>query len=184
MKIADEKIKLKDGREIVIRSPKPEDAESLIEFMRVTAAETHFLLRYPEEINYTVEREREIITDRVASEDCCWFTVFDGDKAVGNCEVRRLDSRLRMRHRGELAIALEEAYCSLGLGTILLTKAIDKAKEFGFEQLELCVFADNLRAQGLYKKMGFKESGRLPRAFKMKDGTYIDDVNMVLFFKE
>ena len=62
-----------------------------------------------------------------------------------------------------------------------IQKAIDKARELGFDQLELGVYADNERAMGLYKKMGFKEFGRTPRAFKLKDGTYIDEVNMVLF---
>ena len=42
----------------------------------------------------------------------------------------------------------------------------------GFEQVELGVYSDNDRARHMYKKMGFKEYGMNPRAFKLKDGTY------------
>lgn len=62
-----------------------------------------------------------------------------------------------------------------------MTKAIDKAKELGFEQIELGVYADNKKGIALYKKMGFQETGRILRAYKLKDGTYIDEINMVLF---
>ena len=39
-------------------------------------------------------------------------------------------------------------------------------------QLELEVAEDNLRAQGLYRKMGFSEVARLPDALRRQDGTY------------
>ena len=113
------------------------------------AEETHYLVRYPEEINIELEREKEIIRNNLEAEDS--------------------------------AIALEQAYCNGGLGTILMQKAIDKAREIGFEQMELGAYADNDRAIALYKKMGFQECGRTPKAFKLKDGTYIDEVNMILF---
>ncbi|MBP3824546.1 MAG: GNAT family N-acetyltransferase, partial [Butyrivibrio sp.] len=58
---------------------------------------------------------------------------------------------------------------------------IDKAKELGFEQMELGTYADNEKGLALYRKMGFQEMGKNLRAFKLKDGTYIDEINMVLF---
>lgn len=60
-----------------------------------------------------------------------------------------------------------------------MERGIDFAKKAGFEQLELGVFADNDRALCLYKKMGFEEIGRIPRAFRLPDGSYIDEITMV-----
>lgn len=40
-----EKIQLRDGREVVLREAEPEDAESMIAYLRQTAAETHFMVR-------------------------------------------------------------------------------------------------------------------------------------------
>ena len=66
-----------------------------------------------------------------------------------------------------------------GLNPFLMERGIDFAKKAGFEQLELGVFADNDRALCLYKKMGFEEIGRIPRAFRLPDGSYIDEITMV-----
>ena len=90
-------------RIIEIRSALPEDAEKLKAHREATAAETHFMARYPE----------------------------DGDFDLG-----------KMRS--------------------------------GIEGMR-----DSERAQGLYRKYGFKEYGRTPRAFKLKDGTYRDEIIMV-----
>ena len=64
----------------------------------------------------------------------------------------------------------------------MLDIALEQAKKNGFEQVELGVFEDNLRAIHLYKKCGFKKVGIQPRAFKLKDGTYRDEVQMVHIF--
>ena len=53
-----------------------------------------------------------------------------------------------------------------------------------FEQLELGVFSDNARAIHLYESCGFHAWGTQPRAFKLKDGTYRDEIMMVRFFDE
>ena len=61
---------------------------------------------------------------------------------------------------------------------------IECAKKAGFEQIELGVFADNERARHLYEKMGFKQVGVQPRAFKLKDGTYRDEVQMIYMIEK
>ena len=181
MKIEEEKITLKDGRNLTLRSAEEKDAQTMLDYIVKTAEETHFLVRYPEEISMDLEREKKIISDNLEAEDSIWFTVFDGDKAVGNCSISRHRNHIKLKHRCDFAIAIEQAYCGQGLGTILMTKAIDKARELGFEQMELGAYADNENGLALYKKMGFQEMGRNLRAFKMKDGTYIDEINMILF---
>ena len=40
---------------------------------------------------------------------------------------------------------------------------------------------DNDSGIALYQRMGFKEMGRNLKAFKLKDGTYIDEINMIRF---
>ncbi|MBO4457377.1 MAG: GNAT family N-acetyltransferase [Butyrivibrio sp.] len=184
MRIEEEKITLKDGRILSLRSAEEKDAQTMLDYLIKTAEETHFLVRYPEEISPDLEKEKEIINNTLEAEDSVWFTVFDGDKAVGNCAIACHRNQIKLKHRCDFAIAIEQAYCGCGLGTILMTKAIDKARELGFEQLELGVFADNEKGIALYKKMGFKEMGRNLKAFKQKDGTYIDEINMILFLFE
>ena len=40
---------LKDGREALLRSPREEDIPAMLDYLRRSAGETEFLLRYPEE---------------------------------------------------------------------------------------------------------------------------------------
>ncbi len=181
MRIETETLTLKDGRTLTLRTPGEEDAQTLIDYMVKTAADSHYLVRYPEEIQTTLEREKEIIKEKADADDAVWYTVFDGDKAVGNCAIERFRNHIKVKHRCSLAIALDADYCGCGLGEILMGKAIAKAKEMGFEVLELGVLEDNKRAQALYKKMGFKEWGTLPKAYKLKDGTYIGEVDMIRY---
>ncbi|WP_051538228.1 GNAT family N-acetyltransferase [Butyrivibrio proteoclasticus] len=150
MRIKEETITLKDGRELTLRSAEEKDAQTMLDYIVKTAEETHFLVRYPEEISPDIEREKRIINDSLEAEASAWFTVFDGDKAVGNCSISRHRNHIKLKHRCDFAIALEQAYCGCGLGTILMTKAIDKAKELGFEQIELGVYADNKKGIALY----------------------------------
>ena len=46
-------------------------------------------------------------------------------------------------------------------------------------EVKQSVFADNDRAIHLYEKYGFKKYGIQPNAFKLKDGTYRDEIIMV-----
>ncbi|MCR5105245.1 MAG: GNAT family N-acetyltransferase [Eubacterium sp.] len=181
MRIEEEIITLKDGRNLILRSAEDKDAPTMLDYIMKTAEETHFLIRYPEEISLDIEREKMIINDVLESEDSVWFTVFDGEKAIGNCSISRHRNYIKYRHRCDFAIAIEQAYCGQGLGTILMIKSINKAKELGFEQIELGVYEDNENGLALYRRMGFQEMGRNLRAFKLKDGTYIDEIIMILF---
>ena len=181
MRIPEEKIRLKNGKELTLRSAEEKDALTMLDYLKKTSEETPFLIRYPEEVTLDLETEKKFLNGVIESEDSVWFTVFDEEKAVGNCSINCLSNRMKLKHRCSMGIALEQAYCGCGLGTMLIEKARNKARELGFEQMELGVFANNERAVALYRKMGFVECGRMPRAFRMKDGTYIDEINMVLF---
>lgn len=55
MVVDEKKIILSNGRIFVLRSPRIDDAVQMIEYLKTSAGETDFLLRYPEEVNITVE---------------------------------------------------------------------------------------------------------------------------------
>ena len=61
MRFEEKRVTLKDGRVLLIRPAMPCDAEELIRYLKQTAAETRFLLRYPDEWNLTAEKERELL---------------------------------------------------------------------------------------------------------------------------
>jgi len=170
-------ITLKNGRKAILRSPRPEDAEELVQWLHKTAEETHYILRYPEEVTMTVEQEAGFIDYVVQSpNDCMILCVVDGVIA-GNCHLK-FYSRIKVKHRAEIAIGLLQAFWGLGIGTAMFEEMIRLGREHGITQLELEVLGDNERGLALYRKMGFRVYGERPNSIRLKDGTMITDYLM------
>lgn len=162
------------GREIILRNAETSDAEALINYLRVTSAETRFLIREPEEVTFTQEQEiRFIESMRSAQRELMLVATLDG-KLVGNCSLMGIAPYKRYAHRCQVAIALYQEYCGLGIGAIMMQTILEKAKQLGYEQAELEVVSDNVAAIALYKKLGFEKSGTFPNNMKYVDGTYAD----------
>lgn len=172
---------LKDGAAVTLRSPQISDAAQLNAYLRLTSGETHFMVRYPEECSQSLEAAQKRLQAMADDERSFMLAAFLDGELVGNCGVNELADHLKLRHRASLGISIKKKAWGLGLGTILIAKALEQAKENGFTQVELGVFADNERARGLYRKLGFQEMGCIPHAFLLKDGTYRDEVQMVKF---
>ena len=166
----EKKITLKNGKKAILRSPRKEDAEKLLESIKTACGETDFLIRYPEEWTISVEKEEEWIKNNLASPDslilCCSV---DGEIA-GNCDIA-FRSGIKMRHRAVVGIAIRKDYWDLGIGSAMFEELIAAAKDRGVEILELEFIEGNDRARHLYEKFGFSIVGERPNAFKLKDGT-------------
>jgi ribosomal protein S18 acetylase RimI-like enzyme len=106
------------------------------------------------------------------------FVAVSGGEVVGWCDIR-LDERPGSTHRGELGMGVHPDYRSQGIGSALLTAALESARRIGLEQVELDVFASNAQAIRLYERFGFEVEGRKRRARKL-DGMCDDSVQMVL----
>ena len=104
---------------------------------------------------------------------------FAGEKLVGEFGVAQVRPHIKCRHRAVMGISVRKDHWGCGLGSYLMQLAIDQTRANGFEQLELGVYSDNARAIHLYEKFGFERYGIQPRAFKLKDGTYRDEIIMV-----
>lgn len=179
MFFAEKEFKLKDGRTCILRSARPqEDAKALIDYMKVTAAETPFLLREPEDVTLTVEQEERFLQSRLDDPRELILVAFVDGEHAGNCGLLSLGSKLRILHRCNVGIALYQKYCGLGIGRQMLETVLETAKTLGYEQAELEVVAGNIRAQHLYESLGFKAFGTRSHAMKYKDGTYADEILM------
>ena len=169
------------GKTIVLRSPEEKDAQTFTDIRKITYEETYFLARYPEENYMTPEIAKNMIETTLQRKDEFLLGAFDGDKMIGCVIVANDGSHIKFRHKAEIGIFILQEYCGMGLGRIMMEQAIQAAKTTGLEQLNLGVFDDNMGAIHLYQQLGFKEWGREPHAFKLKDGTYRDEIQMVLF---
>ena len=186
MRIKPREYKFQDGRILTVRSVEGKDAEAHIQFKHTTSGETHFMARYPEEeCSYDdMERVREGLTTCEASPVNFEIGVYDDrGEQVGGIGVTQVRPHIKYRHRAVMGISILKKYWGCGLGSFLMQLAVEQAAANGFEQLELGVFEDNVRAIHLYEKFGFAKYGVSPRAFKLKDGTYRDEIIMVRMLK-
>ena len=90
----------------------------------------------------------------------------------------------RRRHRAQLGVAVRKEYWNQGIATAILNRLIEAAPGMGFSQIELSVVADNERAQALYRKLGFREIGRIPNALQSEDGSRRDEIWMALLLEK
>lgn len=174
----DRHLTLRDGRVALLRSARPEDAEPLIEYLRVCVGETEYLLRYPEEVTMTVQDERTLLAGMAESPGKMMIVAVVEGQIVGCCNLGRYE-REKSRHRASLGISVLRAYWGLGIGGAMLDGVIETAQSIGVSQLELEYIQGNERALALYQKKGFVAVGRKPNAVRLRDGRMLDEIAMI-----
>lgn len=173
---------LKNGQRILLQSAREKNAEALCHHRYITSSESYFMARYPEEASLDVEGMKVNLFTIENDEKDFTVTAFVGEKIIGDAGITKIRKHMKYFHRAYFGISILQEYCNQGLGKYILDLALEQAKKNGFEQVELGVFEDNLGAIHLYEKCGFKKVGIQPRAFKLKDGTYRNEIQMVRIF--
>ncbi len=171
---------LKDGRMALLRSPKDEDIPGMLEYLKVSAGETEFLLRYPEECGmYTPEAERAFFNRINNADNGAMLVCLVDGKVAGNCDIQW--SRMKkLRHRATVSIALMKEFWGLGIGTKMMQEMIRIAEaDDQILQIELDFIEGNSRARALYEKMGFRITGMKPDGIRLKNGTLLNEYSMV-----
>ncbi len=99
---------------------------------------------------------------------------------VGHVELRG-SPIVAALHRAELSIGVEAPYRGRGGARALMSAAVAWARDLeGLCAVDLRVFAHNEVARALYRAVGFQQVGLVRDAYRMRDGTSVDDVLMTL----
>ena len=178
MRFLEREITLKDGRTCILRPNAPDLAEGMLEYLKKTSAETPFLLRNPDEVNYTLEGEKEILGRLLEDPYTIMMAAVVDGKIAGNGSISGIGEKRKIRHRCSLAIALYEEFWGLGIGTAMINYMTELAAQIGWHQVDLEVVVENEQAQALYRKCGFIKTGRRHNALLFDDGTYHDEIPM------
>ena len=100
-------------------------------------------------------------------------------KIVGNTDVGL--EKFRRSHIGKFGIAILNGYRGAGLGEYLMSEIIKSAKKElrpRLKVIRLEVYEGNKPAINLYKKMGFKIVGKIPKQIQYK-GKLISEFIMI-----
>ena len=169
------RITAKNGKEVILRTLRWEDLDDLIVLMNSLVDEGAEIGR---NVKVTRDEEADWLGKKLASLERGeeFFLVAEADgKAIGTSGLTK--KKGWWSHVGELGIIIEKSYRNVGIGTEMLEEILAQAEKMGLKILTLRLFSTNRTAYHLYEKLGFRETGRIPRAL-YKDGKYLDEVIM------
>ena len=172
--------KLKDGTTATIRTVTESDAEAYLTLGKSIMGEQIYSLTQPEELNLTVDQEREWLKSNI--EDECHLVICAeiNGKIVGQLDFSN-GHRKRNAHTGEFGMGVHKDFRGLGIGSLLIGALVDWAKNNPkIEKINLCVHQTNDRAIATYKKIGFQVEGLRTKDLKYPNGVYVDTILMGL----
>jgi len=165
----------KDGRQAILRTPRWEDLDDFLELINSLVDEHAEILTTEK-----VTREEEIdwltkVLSRVEKDEMFYLVAEVDKKVVAVSEINKRSGY--EKHVGVIGIAIRSGFRDLGIGTEMMKTLIAKAQEWGLKVLTLTVFATNKQAIHVYEKVGFVQTGSVPKKH-FKDGKYIDEIIM------
>ena len=164
---------LKDGRVVTIRLAVPDDARAITDFVNTVGREKQFVLR--ERATWTLDEERVTLAAADGKDSAFFVGEIEGRiSALLNIARGRWPKNY---HVAEFGMACLPDSRRIGLGTAVLSRALEWASSVGIRKVNLEVFASNQPALDLYRKMGFEEEGRRQREFLI-DGSLVDGILM------
>ena len=166
----------KDGRQVVLRTPSWNDLDDLLELINSLVEERADIIV---DQKLTREEETDWLSERLArlekDEDLYLVAEVNG-RVIGSSELAGKTSG-HDRHLGRIGIILKEGFRDLGIGTEMMKTLVEQARARGLKIVTLGAYATNERAHHVYRKIGFKEVGRIPMKF-FREGRYIDEIVM------
>jgi RimJ/RimL family protein N-acetyltransferase len=165
----------KNGQSVVLRMPKWEDLDGLMELINSIVEEGAEISRAEK-----VSREEEIdwlsgLLARIEKRKAFLLVAEVGGEIVASSDINQL--RGYERHVGVVGIVIKKGFRDLGIGTEIMQTLIKLAGKMELQVLTLSAFASNKRALHVYGKVGFVRTGTIPKKH-FKDGKYIDEVIM------
>ncbi|TDS61516.1 GNAT family N-acetyltransferase [Myroides indicus] len=179
IKFEDQSHELKNGKKVVIRRAEVRDAEKLLECIKTYVPQSNYIPKLEQEIKLNVEQEAEWINSfRINDNSILLIAEYD-NQIIGNIDLTG-NCRKIMEHTAVVGMGMLQEWRNSGLGTALLSSAIEWAKlNPVLELVWLQVYTENKIAINLYRKIGFKENGIIKNFFK-QDGRHFDNLTMVI----
>lgn len=181
------RLTLPDGHAVWVRTGHPDDGEAMLVVDQDQRQTDPHRIHEGGEGRRTEGEWRQRLTDEMAHPTCLMLVASPGPtpgSGVLGWLSFRGESLRKMQHRGTLGILVLSTWRGRGLGSALIGACLDWAWHHpGVEKVELTVFASNVGARRLYRRLGFRPEGRSRRHFKMLDGRVIDDVKMAIYTK-
>lgn len=170
----DERFSDNDQQDIlIIREAELEDARPFINLQESIFSETDFMLYGKSDIQMTVQGVRKEMNAWKNSTNSILLLAIMNGQFAGYLSITGGPGP-RALHRASVVIGVKQEFANKGIASSLMLHGENWAKEVGISKLELSVIKDNLNAQHLYKKLGFKNEGDRLHALII-NGQFVDE---------
>ncbi|HET7930735.1 MAG TPA: GNAT family N-acetyltransferase [Rhodanobacteraceae bacterium] len=160
-----------------IRIARIDDAEAIAAAEAETQRTPGLLVGRPGEIPLQAYRDK---IGKLAA-DGRYIVAEEAGRIIGHAML----DPMRMQataHVFLLTIVVHPGHLGRGIGKAMLQDLLDWAeRDARVGKVELNVRAGNLRAQALYRQVGFVEEARFRRRVRRADGVFEDDIGMAWF---
>jgi len=138
---------------LVIRELNKKDLKDFAELRNSSINESDYMLFEPGEITEDKHSAKQYLGD-----DTKTILAFLDGELIGYTFLK-IPQYKKSKHCAYLVIAIKKEFRGRGIGTELMRKAEDLAREMGIMRIELEVMAEN-PAKNLYERMGYIVEGR------------------------
>lgn len=175
-----DKVKLKNGAQLILRKATAKDAKDIIEYLNTIGRESNNLLFGEGEFKLTIEQEIEYIENINKDKNSLMLLGVIDNKIVSVSQICS-ESSQRIGHNSELAISVKKEYWGNRVGSFAIEQLIKFAKDTkSIKNISLGVKEDNINAIKLYKNHGFIKIG-VHKDFFNINGDYYDEILMDLY---
>ena len=178
MILEEDELFLPDGRNVRFFCPGRDEAENVVFCLQKCAGETEFLIRYPEKLENLTEEAEAAVLESCRENPLHLMLACSVEGKIAGTGSLVVKNRKKLCHRGEVSISFLQVYWGLGLGSAMMEMLERAGRILSLHQLELTYIDGNERARRLYDRMGYAQTGTLPDAVRMKDGTFRDMIQM------
>ena len=161
---------------LVFREAEIDDAEEMISYLNIVGGESDNLMHGSEGFKVPVEAVKRRIQASHDADNSIIMIVLAGEKIIARAELDGC-SGARLHHNARFSISVRKDYWNMKIGTMLMTKIIERARKMNLRNIELEVIAENKTAIALYHKMGFSDVG-IYRNYWFANNVYSDAIVM------
>ena len=161
---------------LVFREAEIDDAEEMISYLNIVGGESDNLMHGSEGFKVPVEAVKRRIQASHDADNSIIMIVLAGEKIIARAELDGC-SGARLHHNARFSISVRKDYWNMKIGTMLVTKIIERAGKMNLRNIELEVIAENKTAIALYHKMGFSDVG-IYRNYWFANNVYSDAIVM------
>ena len=161
---------------IVYREAVTDDAEEMISYLNIVGRESDNLMHGPDGFKVPVEAVKRRIQASHDADNSIILIALAGEKIIARAELDGYPGA-RLHHNARFSISVRKDYWNMKIGTMLMTKIIERAREMKLLNIMLEVVADNKAAIALYHKMGFSDVG-IYRNYWYANNAYSDAIVM------